>query len=143
MTDHKIERRLNLKTRQELQKAIAEPCRSATRLEKQQILDQFTQVTGFHRKHVTRALQGTSREAGEPAPRSRLYDEATRQALILLWEGADRICGKRLKLMAPTLLNAMERHGHLALDTAVRQRLVVMSAATMDRLLQPVREIAR
>ena len=37
----------------------------------------------------------------------------------------------------------MERHGHLTLDTAVRQRLVLMSAATMDRLLQPVREVAR
>lgn len=143
MTGHKIERRLSLKTRQELQQVIAERYRSATRQEKQQILDEFTQVTGFHRKHAIRALQGTSREAGEPAPRSRLYDEATRQALILLWEAADRICGKRLKPIVPTLLDAMERHGHLALDTVVRQRLIVMSAATMDRLLQPVREVAR
>jgi hypothetical protein len=113
MTGDRIERRLSSKTRQELRQAVAERYRSATRTEKQQILDEFTQVTGFHRKHAIRALRRTSRKEGEPAPRSRLYDEATRQALILLWEAADRMGGKRLKLVIPTLLDAMERHGHL------------------------------
>ncbi len=59
------------------------------------------------------------------------------------WETADRICGKRLKEAIPTLVAAMERHGHLQLDTEVRQRLFTMSAATMDRLLKPVREAAK
>jgi hypothetical protein len=36
-----------------------------------------------------------------------------REALIVLWDASDRICGKRLKAMIPTLLPAMERHGHL------------------------------
>jgi hypothetical protein len=128
---------LSLKTRQELQQAIAERYRSATRLEKQHILDEFTQVTGVHRKHAIRALQRTSPKEVQPTLRSRLYNEATRQAVILLWEAADRICGKRLKSILPTRLDALERHGHLALDTAVRQYLVVMSAATIDRLPSP------
>jgi hypothetical protein len=34
----------------------------------------------------------------------------------------------------------MERHGHLQLDAEVRGRLLGMSAATMDRVLQKVRE---
>ena len=33
----------------------------------------------------------------------------------------------------------MERHGHLYLDPGVRQRLLTASAATLDRLLQPIR----
>ena len=33
----------------------------------------------------------------------------------------------------------MERHGHLDLDPRVRQRLLAASAATLDRLLQPIR----
>ena len=33
----------------------------------------------------------------------------------------------------------MERHGHLDLDPRVRQRLLTASAATLDRLLQPIR----
>ncbi|MFL6446273.1 MAG: transposase, partial [Bryobacteraceae bacterium] len=64
------------------------------------------------------------------------------QALRILWEAADRICGKRLKAIIPTLVDAMERHGHLNLDDGVRSRLLKASAATMDRLLKPTREAA-
>ena len=54
-------------------------------------------------------------------------------------EAADRICGKRLKAALPHLVESMERHGHLDLDLRVRQRLLAASAATLDRLLQPIR----
>jgi hypothetical protein len=67
------------------------------------------------------------------------YDEAVRQALIVLWEAADRICGKRLKAILPSLVAALELHGHLALDATVRQRVLAVSAATIDRLLAAVR----
>ena len=65
-----------------------------------------------------------------------------REAVIVIWEAADRICGKRLKAALPHLVESMERHGHLDLDPRVRQRLLVASAATLDRLLQPIRPIA-
>jgi hypothetical protein len=42
-------------------------------------------------------------------------DEAVRQALTLLWEAADRICGKRLKALLPVLIESIERRGHLRL----------------------------
>jgi hypothetical protein len=58
----------------------------------------------------------------------------------VVWEASDRLCGKRLKALLPVLVPAMERHGHLRLDALVRSRLLAMSAATMDRLLRPVRE---
>jgi Integrase core domain len=61
------------------------------------------------------------------------------EALIVLWEAADRICGKRLKALLPTLVEAMERHGHLRLDETIRERLLSLSAATIDRRLQQVR----
>jgi hypothetical protein len=60
----------------------------------------------------------------------------------MLWEAADRICGKRLKALIPTLIDSMTRHGHLALSKEVRQRLNQISAATIDRLLRDVREQA-
>jgi hypothetical protein len=41
------------------------------------------------------------------------------------------------------LVDAMERHGHLKLDSEVRESLLSMSAATMDRLLREVRVTAR
>ena len=43
----------------------------------------------------------------------------------------------------PGLIDAMERHGHLRLDTAVRESVLSMSAATMDRRLKAVRETAK
>lgn len=57
----------------------------------------------------------------------------------MLWEIADRICGKRLQALLPTLVEAMERHKHLSLDDTVRALLLSMSAATIDRRLQKVR----
>jgi hypothetical protein len=38
---------------------------------------------------------------------------------------------------------SMERNGHLRLDPAVKDRLLQMSAATIDRLLRPVRALAK
>src|SRR5262249_49664701 len=76
------------------------------------------------------------------APARRIYSEAAREALILLWEAADRICGKRLKAILPDLIAAMERHGHLALDPIGRQHLLAISPATIDRLLAPIRGTA-
>lgn len=73
------------------------------------IPDEFVEVTGFHRKHAIRVLgkgagEWLSRAGGR---RVRIYDEAVRQALTILWETADRVCGKRLKPAIPALLEAM------------------------------------
>ena len=88
--------------------------------------------------------------ASEPAasgPRGRvrpsLYDEAAKQALIVLWEASDRVCGKRLKPLLKILLPALERHGHLKLEEALRAKLLAMSAATIDRLLRAPRQTGR
>jgi predicted transcriptional regulator len=135
---------LSMPTRQELISAVRERYGQATGMERRRILDEFVSMTGYHRKHAIRLLGGSQRlpreGAGEPR---RLYREAERSALIVLWETADRICGKRLKAALPTLVEAMERHDHLRLEPAVRERLLAMSAATMDRLLAGVREQAQ
>lgn len=143
MTGDRIGRQLSLASRRELIQAIADRYHSADRPGKKQILDEFIEVTGYHRKHAIRVLKRTSKERPEREPRSRVYDEAVRDALTMFWEAADRICGKRLKAAIPTLLEAMERHGHVQLESEVRRRLLAMSAATMDRVLKPVREAAK
>ncbi len=73
------------------------------------------------------------------AARNRVYDEAFRRALIVLWEAGDRVCGKRLKALLPILMEAMERHGHLDLDGALKAKLLQASAATIDRVLRTTR----
>jgi len=46
------------------------------------------------------------------------------EALIVVWEASDRICGKRLRPLLPILVEAMELHGHLQLVPEVRRRLL-------------------
>jgi len=129
--------------RDELVAAIAGRYSQADRTERGRILDEFTAVTGFHRKHAMRLLRAgrTNRRSG-PRPGRRVYDDAAREALIVIWEASDRICGKRLRPLVPVLVEAMERHGHLRLAPEVRISLLAMSAATIDRALKNVRRHA-
>jgi transposase InsO family protein len=74
-----------------------------------------------------------------PAPGRKVYEEAVTETLVILWEAADRICGKRLKAIIQPLIEAMERHGHLALAPELRAKLLRVSASTIDRHLKPKR----
>jgi hypothetical protein len=135
----------NLSTgaRQELVQAVMARYQSAALEAKRHILDEFIAVTGYHRKHALRLLNGRAHlGVSKKRGRLRLYDEAVHEALIVLWEASDRICGKRLKPLLPILVPALERHGHLKLDVAVREHVFAISAATIDRILSPVRESA-
>lgn len=133
---------MSLTTRQELTVAVGERYRAADRKGKKAILDEFAKLTGYHRKHAIRVLRNKKQVAPRKKAGQRVYQEAVEESLIVLWEAADRICGKRLKAAMPTLVEAMERHGHLMLDEIVRGLLVSMSAATIDRRLKRVREEA-
>src|SRR3954451_3048478 len=97
-------RRINMAARDELVAAIAGRYLQADRTERGRILDEFTAITGFHRKHAMRLLRaGQSDRRSGPRPGRRIYDEATREALIMIWEASDRICGKRLRPLVPVL----------------------------------------
>jgi hypothetical protein len=105
-------RKVSAETRQDLLQAVRERYRGSLREEKLRILDEFVAVTGYHRKHVIR-LFNARLVAGEGSRQARLpvYDEAVREALVVLWEASDRVCGKRLKPLIPLLVSALERHG--------------------------------
>jgi len=129
--------------RREVMSAVMERYRSATRAEKGRILDALCATTGWHRKHAVRALRRRATvgpgEVGAPQERKRRYCATIKDALTALWEASDRVCGKRLKVMIPTLLPALEQHGRLRLGQADRDRVLAISAATIDRLLVDVK----
>jgi len=135
---------ISVKARQELVKAIRERYVVSSSSDKPRILDELVALTGYHRKHAIRVLRLTTSESvPKPRPpRSRVYDEAVREALVVLWEASDRICGKRLKAVLPILLPALERHGDVKLGEDVRRRLLTVSASTIDRLLASRRQAA-
>ena len=105
------------------------------------ILDEFVALTGYHRKHAIRVLNGSSAMPAVRRGRRAVYDEAVTEGLVVLWEASDRVCGKRLKALLPTLVPALERHGHVTLDPRVREQLMAVSAATIDRRLASARAV--
>src|SRR5208282_1548463 len=136
-------RRVSMATRDELVVVAGERYRRSVRRERGRILDEFTALTGFHRKHAMRLLRSSAKSDRNGArPERRIYGEAMRETLIILWETSDRVCGKRLRPLIPILIESMERAGHLQLAPGVRAGLLAMSAATIDRALAAMKEEA-
>jgi hypothetical protein len=143
--------KISVGTRDELLNALSTRYRQSSKKDKARILDEFVAVSEYHRKHAIRLLGGRrimdqSTQTGV-APNGkigrRIYGEAVKEALIVIWEAADRICGKRLKAILPEFIDALERHEHLALEAELKKQLLTVSAATIDRLLAPVRSQAK
>lgn len=144
-------KKVSQQTRNELITALVARYDRSGREDKTRILDEFVRITGYHRKHAIRLLRGL--QASESANvdlssqpvrmgRDRVYDEAFVTTLVIFWEIADRISGKRLVPLLPLLVSALERHGRLVLDDAMRAKVLQVSPATVDRLLQPARREA-
>ena len=128
----------------QLAEMIRERYQSSRKKEQTKILDEFVAITGLHRKSAVRLLSSSEMsEMLSSKPNSRqIYDDAVKETLIVLWEASDRICGKRLKAIIPVLLESLEGHQRLKLDATVRERVLSISAATIDRLLRSVRSPA-
>lgn len=140
-----MDKKISTETRKELIEVLGNRYRKSLRMEKAQILDEFIAVSGYHRKHAVRLLNSRTNNSSEQsnsdkvAYNRRIYDEAVKEALIITWEATYRIRGKRLKVILPDIVDAMERYCHLKLDMAVRNQMLKVSAATIDRLLSPMR----
>jgi hypothetical protein len=106
------------------------------------LIDQVVELFGYHRKAAIRAL-GRPAPVGPLAPfvigRPKEYDpEKLLVVLKPIWLAALQPCGKRLVAALPAWVPAYEQD-HRRLDGDVRRSLLSASAATLDRLLGPVR----
>jgi hypothetical protein len=122
--------------------AIRGRYRRASKKEKGDILDEFTQVVGCHRKSAIRLLK--ARRPCEPKPRrgrSKQYGAEVVQALRLAWEATDRLCSKRLQPFLADLVPVLSRYGDRSISAEVEAQLCRMSPSTIDRLLRPWRRL--
>jgi hypothetical protein len=130
---------ISMGARREVLSAVAERYRSGGRVEKGRILDALCRTTGWHRKHAVRALRrrvvDKAVETEAPRERKRRYGATIKDALTALWEASDRVCGKRLAAMIPTLVPALAQHGRLQLGEGEQAQLLAVSAATIDHML--------
>ena len=114
--------------------------KTAGKAEKGRLLDEFTAMTGYHRKSAIRALSGGGRKRKvAKVGRPKKYDAETIAALRQTWEAADRICGQRLAPFMDELVAKLQQWEELRVTEEVAQKLCEMSASTIDRLLRPYR----
>jgi len=110
--------------------------------EKGKILDEFTKVTGYHRKAAIRLLRRQNQPAkNKKRGRPRQYSAAVVDALRVAWEATDRLCSKRLQPFLPELVKVLRRHSEGTVSPEVEAQLCRMSPATIDRVLKPWRRL--
>ena len=125
----------------EYARAVSPRYLAASKREKGVILDEFCKTTGRHRKSAVRLLGNPPRAVPGGLGRPREYGLAVVAALRQVWEVSDRLCSKRLAPFIGELVTVLERREEIDLAPEVREQLLRLSAATMDRLLKPYRGV--
>jgi hypothetical protein len=110
---------------------------------KTKLIDQAVQLLGYHRKAAIRALrQSTMRPisgsvvlTGRPV---KYEPNLLLPWLRPIWQASDYACGRRLVAMLPEWIPAYEQH-EKRMPGEVREKLLLASGRTLDRLLEPLR----
>ena len=132
---------MSQQSKRELLAALRPRYRKATRSEKGAILDELVATTGYHRKYAVQLLNHPPRHHQRRRRACwRKYTSDVLYALEKVWRVANCICGKRLVPFLPELVEALERHGEIALEERTRELLLQVSPATADRLLCTARQ---
>jgi hypothetical protein len=142
-----MEAKMSIQTRKELLFHILKRYKRASWINKSQILDELVATTGYRRKYAIHLLNLKDKQVptnkSKRKPNTKKYNEDAKQALITIWCAANCICSKRLVPFIPELLAALERFGHISLPLDVRNLLLKISPATVDRLLETTRKESR
>lgn len=126
-----------------------------TKKEKTIILDQFTAITGYNRCYASQILSvkkekvlgyittggkrikfviGKNKKKKRKKPRIYTYDVFL--ALRRIWTIFDFICSRRLAPFMAEAVKKLEKHKEIDLSPEVREKLLKISASTIDRLLK-------
>ena len=148
--------RLTMKQRQAVTAVTVQRYRYGGKKVKRQILNEFCETTGYSRGYARFVLRNHGhpvwlrgkRIVGDAHKRQQrlkpqFFDEAVVRELIKLWELLNYSCGKRLVAIMPELIAKLEQFGELRLAPTTKEKLRRISAATVDRLLQPERRKQR
>jgi hypothetical protein len=126
--------------RQAYLEAIRTRYRRARKKTKVTILDEFSCVCGYNRKYAIRLLNQCAkvRKKRRSGPRPIYASAEFLTALKHIWFASDQMCSKKLKAAIPLWL-PFYATVYKALAPATQDKLLSISAATIDRVLKPVR----
>jgi len=132
---------MNRTTRMGVLEKLRRRYKTAGAEHKRKLLDQAVQLLGYHRKSAIRALRAA---ALIPGPVMLTGRPVSYEPSLLLpwlrpiWQATDYACGRRLVAMLPEWIPAYEQHER-RLPGEVRDKLLLASGRTLDRLLEPLR----
>lgn len=126
-----------MKQKTALSRVILRKYRTSGKKEKGTILDDFVAASNYNRNYAAKLLSGAFPKKGRKKKykRKREYDIFVYQKLHTIWIYADCICGKRLAPFLSEFIPILERHQEIRLDDEVREKLLSISASTIDRIL--------
>jgi len=151
---------LTMNERRAVTNELAKRYQRASKGERGRLLREFVQLTGYSHCYASHILHnwgthhirivdgervevvlGANNEQSQrKRKKPRVYDQAFIAILEKIWAIADGLCGKRLRAFIDTALPALERCGEITLvDDTVRAKVLAISPATIDRLLEPAR----
>ncbi len=136
--------KMSISTRKEILINVKKRYKQANKQEKCKILDELVLLTGYRRKYAINLLNCNEEEKvaayiSKKQPKKKKYNESVRLALLSIWNATNQICSKRLVPFIPDLLTTLERFGHLSLSDEVRNLVLSVSPATVDRILRAER----
>ena len=107
---------------------------------KGELISELCQAIKVSRKHAIRLLRpqalGRPRKSRRQGRPGRYQDINFKRSLGFIWKLLKYPCGRTLKAAIPLWLDAIESsYGHFSID--IHERLLSVSAATIDRLLKP------
>lgn len=112
---------------------------ASSRAARSRLLDEYCATTGNHRKAAIRRLRAAPGRSARRPGRPVRYDQGLLPVLERVWVASQQLSGKLLRPVLPALLRALHEHHGVAVAPAVAAALTTASAATLDRLLRPMR----
>lgn len=127
---------MSQKSKRELLETVQPRYRKAGKKEKQGILDEFVDVTGYHRKYAIRVLNSVihKEHVKKPGPR-KIYQGEVVTALEYIWEICGQICSRRLQPFLPEIVKVLERNHEIHLTPETKKLLLQVSRSSIDRCL--------
>jgi len=146
--------RLTVKERKKAAAIVAPRYQKARKREKGLILDEFTKLTGYGRRYGSYVLRTHGKKIWintetvlvadvrkrPKRQKEKIYDDTLVAPLKKAWEMMDYICGKRLAPILKELIPRLIRFGEIRLTQAAKDKLLLISPATIDRILAPERK---
>jgi hypothetical protein len=130
-----IDEKMSVDERYKYLRMIQKRYKKADQAGKSELLDEMEAVTGQHRKHLIRQMNGRIERQARQRQRGRTYGPEVTYALRVIAESLDHICAERLQPNLEWMTQHLAAHGEMVVSDDLLEKLGRVSISTVRRLL--------